>query len=209
MQVKVETKIAVLLEKMNYLFSSIQKNGTMSRIDRDLMTGYTKELYELLLSAEHPQQEIQAAPAYLNPLEHPAPVQEIPKPATSLKEDDEQIVMSKKTLSELIGMKSGNTPSLNEKLRRDVSDLSDKLQESPIRDLKVFIGLNRRFTFINFLFNGNADDYDLAINKLNASASYIEAINFLASSVANKNHWDENNPIVSEFYDLVRRRFLK
>ena len=55
-----------------------------------------------------------------------------------------------KEIHETLG--SDNQASLNDALRQSKMELSDALQEMPIKDLKKAIGINDRFLFINELF---------------------------------------------------------
>jgi hypothetical protein len=56
--------------------------------------------------------------------------------------------------------------------------IAARIQQSPITDLKSFIGINDRFIFMNELFGGNMKSYDEAINKLNAFTTLEEAMTY-------------------------------
>ena len=65
MDIKIQTKISVLLEKINYLQQSIAQNGgVVNKVDKDLLVNYVRELYELSLSI--PIQNQQAPQQYLS-----------------------------------------------------------------------------------------------------------------------------------------------
>jgi len=68
----------------------------------------------------------------------------------------------------------GDVLTGNEKDR----SIAARIQQSPITDLKSFIGINDRFIFMNELFGGNMKAYDEAINKLNAFTTLEEAMTY-------------------------------
>ena len=258
MDIRIQTKIAVLLEKINYLNSGIQQQGgAVSKVDKDLLTSYVRELYELILSLplqpsaypdpnymyqtaqpvypQQPQQQSQPEPpsyqpqspngfyppnaspignmqtplngngVYTNPSQPPVPTSQPStlNPAFAVAPD------GKRTLSESIRIKTGSeTPSLNEQFKKDESHLAGKMQLTPIKDLKTFIGLNKRFAYINFLFGNDANLYDEAIEKLNTAASRQTAVDYLDNHLRPKLRWTSDNDMVEEFYSIVERRYM-
>ena len=63
MDIKISTKISVLLEKINYLQLSIQQSGGyVSKVDKDLLINYTRELYDLALAIQVQQPNYQYPP---------------------------------------------------------------------------------------------------------------------------------------------------
>ena len=82
------------------------------------------------------------------------------------------------------------------------------MQVTPIKDLKTFIGLNKRFSYINFLFGNDANMYDEAIEKLNNSGSKQVAMDYLNNHLGPRLKWTSENEMVAEFYALVERRYL-
>ena len=270
MDIKVQTKISVLLEKIHYLNLSIQQHGdAVNKLDKDLLTNYVRELYELVLTlpvqtSGYPdpsylhqagyQQPVYPAPSQQPPYPSPAPngfylpnaspightqaSQQQPAPPQSQHQQQSQGVNGnygnngtpqptqpqpstlnpafsytngKRTLSESIRIKTGETekPSLNEQFRKsDNKDIAAKLQLTPIKDLKTFIGLNKRFSYINFLFGNDANLYDDAIEKLNSSSSRQAAMDYLDNHLRPKLKWSDDNEMVNEFYQLVERRYL-
>ncbi len=86
--------------------------------------------------------------------------------------------------------------------------IADQLKQTPIKDLKSYIGLNKRFNFISSLFNGSEMEYDEAITRVNSFSNYEQAIQFIQQELMNKHEWKEDDPIVAEFFNLVMRRYL-
>jgi hypothetical protein len=72
-----------------------------------------------------------------------------------------------------LGIDSGD--SLNEKLKQSKLELSDALQDVPIKDLKKAININDRFLYISELFRGDEVMYERSIKTINSFAIYPEA----------------------------------
>jgi len=103
---------------------------------------------------------------------------------------------------------SKNSPaSLNDKLKQIKIELSDSLQEAPVRDLKKAIGVNDRFIFITELFRGDEVMYERSVKTINGFSIYPEAEFWIKRELKLKLGWNDNNDVVKQFDQLVRRRF--
>ncbi len=98
--------------------------------------------------------------------------------------------------------------SLNDKLKQTNLELSDSLQEVPVKDLKKAVGINDRFLFIKELFRGDEVMYERSIKTINGFSIYPEAEYWIKRELKLKLAWDETNPAVKQFDQLIRRRFL-
>jgi hypothetical protein len=85
--------------------------------------------------------------------------------------------------------------------------LADMHMKQPSEDLKKSITLNQRFMFVNDLFQGSMDDYEMAIGVLENCKNLDEAMNFIKTSYFEKNVWDPEQHEVREFVEVVQRRF--
>ncbi len=97
--------------------------------------------------------------------------------------------------------------SLNDRLSKAVgavNTLAQKLEHTPIPDLKRAITLNQRFQFSKELFKGNNQDYEVAIDKLN-SINRDEALNHL-EQLKSKYAWNKESQVTLDFIDLIERR---
>ena len=98
--------------------------------------------------------------------------------------------------------------SLNDRLKEIKIELSDKLTDAPIKDLKKAIGINDRFLFINELFRGDEDMYERSIKTIQNFSILAEAEYWIRRELKVKIGWLDSDPIVKQFDQLVRRRFL-
>jgi hypothetical protein len=97
--------------------------------------------------------------------------------------------------------------SRNEKLKQANIELGETIQETSIKDLRKAIGVNDRFLFINELFRGDEVMYERSIKTINGFGILAEAEYWIRREMKLKLGWDENNPVVKQFDQLVRRRF--
>jgi hypothetical protein len=109
-------------------------------------------------------------------------------------------------LNDVIGV-NGLSPSLNDKLKGNVLELSAALNDTPVRDLKKAIGVNDRFVFISQLFRGDEVMYERSIKTINGFRILPEAEYWMERELKVKLGWDENREATKHFYQLVRRRF--
>ena len=107
---------------------------------------------------------------------------------------------------EILAEKFQSQNFLNETLAKyqNVTDLSKKMQNQPIKDIFSAINLNDKFLFIKELFNNDAALYQSTIEKLNSAGNFNDAVRYLDGNFT----WDFSETMVQNFLELVRRRFL-
>jgi hypothetical protein len=82
----------------------------------------------------------------------------------------------------------------------------NKIQKPPLTDIKVAIGINDKFQFINELFKGNGQEYETAIQRLNASETEASAISYF-SDLEQSYGWKDDSETKNRLRDLVERRY--
>lgn len=97
--------------------------------------------------------------------------------------------------------------SLNDKLKAAAPELSDKLVDTPVKDLKKAIGVNDRFLYINELFRGDEAMYERSIKTINGFSIYPEAEYWIRRELKTKLGWKDSDDTVRQFDQLVKRRF--
>lgn len=108
-----------------------------------------------------------------------------------------------KTIGEQLGQ---NKTSLNERLSstNTPNDVASKISQKPINDIKAAIGIGDRFLYIRELFNGNNDDFEQTIQHLNSFTNFNQAQEYLDKNYS----WDNNQETVTNFINVVKRRYL-
>jgi hypothetical protein len=130
------------------------------------------------------------------------PPEHIPaEPAATLAEE--------KLVFELNASFAGDEPvaEINQQLKQFKQELADKLQNTPIKDLKKAITINDRFVFIQELFRGDEAMYERSMKTINGFSILPEATYWIQRELKVKLGWDNNNEVVRYFDDLVNRRF--
>jgi hypothetical protein len=95
--------------------------------------------------------------------------------------------------------------SLADKLARNADDtLASALNSKKINDLKSSITLGDRFRFQRELFGGNGEKMSKAISDFNSFESMDEAQAYIAKNF----EWAIDNDAVSDFIQLLQRRYL-
>lgn len=71
---------------------------------------------------------------------------------------------------------------------------------------KIAININDKFRFINELFASNSNEYNIAIEQINAVNSLEELNNYLKGLKSIYN-WNDDNEVVKNLYSLAQKRF--
>jgi hypothetical protein len=228
-------KAKIYLDKVNREFGRMSKDPeNIARIDIDIMLSYLRDLYDAFLtSAPTPppstlpktdtrrtvKPEIpgdQPMPTYTPPAPPtqaatpvaPPPPQEVPPPPVppapvappappvqpeSRRDTDVPIPPEVESLFE----------------HKEAKELSEKLSDAPIPDLRRAISLNDRLLLTRELFGDNSQLFETAINMLNNFAGFSQAKDYLAQNFVLPFDWTHAGRLESakKFIKLVRRRY--
>lgn len=97
--------------------------------------------------------------------------------------------------------------SLNDRLKEVKIELSERLTEMPIKDLRKAIGINDRYLFLNELFRGDEAMYERSIKTIQNFSIFAEAEYWIKRELKVKLGWIDSEPAVKQFDNLVKRRF--
>lgn len=86
------------------------------------------------------------------------------------------------------------------------TSIAEKLEKTPLADLKSAIGLNRKFQFINTLFEGDGGAYDTAIQFLNQDENAAEVSSWIAENLPKEFEDEDEQSVLIAFIDLIERR---
>jgi len=92
---------------------------------------------------------------------------------------------------------------------KQAKELSEKLSELPIADLRKGIALNDRLLLTRELFAGDGQAFDAALTALNSCANMAEAKDYLQQNCVIRFGWLDPKRIepAKNFIKLVRRRY--
>jgi hypothetical protein len=229
-------KTKIYLDKLNREFARMAKDpDTIMRIDVDIMGSYVRELYDAILSDDKPvapKQEhsttrrvshsrhiephveeppppaVAAAPVEVEAATPPrivqeeAPAQASPPPVVEPK--PAPVIVSTPKVSEPV---PGGLEILFEE--KQAKELSEKLSELPIADLKKAIALNDRLLLTSELFAGDGKAFENAIGGINNLSNFEEAQAYLIENCVVRYAWTDKKRLdtAKNFIKLVRRRF--
>lgn len=81
-------------------------------------------------------------------------------------------------------------------------EIADKLKTKPITSLTEAIGINDKFLFIREIFNGNQNEYDKALSRLESADNIADARAVIMSYTGD----NLKNEAVKQLLDLVKRK---
>ncbi|MGB0423094.1 MAG: hypothetical protein ACPGED_02170, partial [Flavobacteriales bacterium] len=174
---------------------SFEMDGEPTSVEQEAEPSSTIEPKEdLVVEEEKPEQEPKQE-------EVAQPEQEVEPEVskeTQVDEVDELQVVEKETKKE--------KKVIAKAKKEEAGSLAEKLEKSPIDNLKSAIGLNRKFQFINTLFEGDNEKYDASIKLLNQDQTLKEARDWVSSNVPQSFEDEDDAMVLEAFIDLVERR---
>ncbi|MBX2929427.1 MAG: hypothetical protein KF852_16470 [Saprospiraceae bacterium] len=223
----------ILLEKINAMWRNINATpGTISPIERDLMLGYIRQLYEVFLAlqqgqpaqqpiappAPQPQpRPVVAPPTPAPPRETPTVVAPPPKPVQTVPPPSPKVetpapAPPKPAPQPPKAPTTSRSASAYSSLfnRKSGSDLSDKLSAQPIADLTKAFAINDRLLYINDLFGKDQNAFNESVRTLDRFEDMDEAKGLLVN-LAEQYDWlqEERVETAQDFVQLVQRRYLR
>ncbi len=92
---------------------------------------------------------------------------------------------------------------------KQAKELSEKLSELPIADLRKAIALNDRLLLTRELFSGDGQAFDAALTALNSYSNMGEAKSYLQQNCVTRFGWLDAKRVETAkgFIKLVRRRY--
>ncbi|MBK9733671.1 MAG: hypothetical protein IPO92_01370 [Saprospiraceae bacterium] len=207
-------------------------------MERDLLLNYIRELYDIALDNlpivttkpdnKHFLKTEKSMPSNVQHFEEQK--LEIPKAETPVKQAEPTLVPQKENIfTETVKsslpkeqpkqaiIKEGHEASTKDEgslaelfIEEKVTELSDKLAFSPIKDLTKSMGINERIFTQQELFENNQAFFNETLAELNKCQSFEEAKHYLIRHVIYKYDWvaDNKNKKAATFIKLVKRKFV-
>jgi len=210
-------KILTELENIKKIIQHASETGRFPDIEKDITLSKLRNIYEFIYYIQpgfdiEPKEETATNPATAEEIKKKVEIVEksfektdvleiklesttkIPENTTHFAKTDEILAEKLRETGEF----------MNEVLSRyaNTFDISKKLQNQPISDISIAIGLNDKFLFIKELFHNDSDLYKKTIDTLNNASDFNNAIQYIDSNFK----WDFENPSVQKLLELIRRR---
>lgn len=227
-------KIEKRLKRINTVLEAFKEDNKISKIEKDLLLGYMRELYELIRDSDADISELPKASKAEVVVETPKevikevivekvvevqkptvevekPIAQAPKSEPVVKVEPQVIVEQKvESATPKATVSSKISPELEAIfVKEEITDLADKLSMMKINDIAQAIGINSRLVMINELFNGDGNLFNATIKKLNGCSSFEEAKSLLINEVALPLDWEKEDKLkeAQQLVKLVMRKF--
>lgn len=202
----IRKEIAALINSIKEHSDNIGDNKHIPQIELELILHKIEKLYQKSIVFNHLNSngDIHQNSGTSKPI--------VETPKVEVKEEAVKSVTSDKPIdlfgSEIppVTEKPKQEKKVEKKEEKPVVVVSNKIQKPSIQDLTKAIGLNDKFLFANELFEGNMQEYNIAIQQLNGAGSLESAMDYF-SSLQQLYDWDMEKETVKQLVDLVDRRY--
>ncbi|MEM9526719.1 MAG: hypothetical protein AAGA31_08935 [Bacteroidota bacterium] len=214
-----------LISRITALHKSLQLDagGKLSAMERDLMLGYLRELYEIYAQPEVPPKPAPAPPppqpTPVPPPPQPAPTPPPPPPAVQAPEPVVPPPPAPKPVppppkpappppAPRPAPAASSSPEIAALFTDDGAAATSRFGRQPLSDLTKGLGINSRILFAKDLFGNDNDLLNTTLRTLNASGS-LAAAQPVLESLARRYNWTDAEKVetAQEFIELVRRRY--
>lgn len=199
----IRKEIAALINSIKEHSDNIGDNRHIPQIELELILHKIEKLYQKSIVFNHLNSNGQHIETTVS-----KPVVETPK--VEVKPEIVKPVVSDKPI-DLFGSEIPpvtEKPKQEKKVEKPLEKMvvPNKIQKPSIQDLTKAIGLNDKFLYANELFDGNMQEYSIAIQQLNGAGSLESAMDYF-SNLQQLYEWDMEKETVKQLIDLVDRRY--
>lgn len=215
--------ISAIIKKINRLYDIINNIGEASDTEKDLLKAYVIDLYEAVaLTKDDEPVEDSTLKEMKKKLKKRKKAEKKLKQELVQEEDQTVISDPEPEVENVKEVVEENHNSNGEEAKIDLpeelielfnfsggGELSDRLSQAPIKDLKKALGINEKIFTINELFDGDKAEFENTLEALNGLDNFDEAKEVLIRDIANKHQWHSEKKIkkAQNFIKLVSRRY--
>jgi len=205
---EIRKEIADLINSIKEHSDNIADNKYIPQLELESILHKIEKLYEKSIVFN-----------YLNSLPEEKEVPILAEPAKEENVQKEQISVMEEMIEPPVSISTPPTtdlfgselPPAVEKPKPEIKEEKKpekitKVSKTAISDIKSAIGINDKFQFTNELFQGNTEEYLIAIQQLNSSDNFESAMSYFLSLKLLYN-WNMENETVIRLLELVNRRF--
>ncbi|MBL4652261.1 MAG: hypothetical protein JKY53_05265 [Flavobacteriales bacterium] len=194
-----------LIDRIKSKTDYLNTDGRIPELELEVILSKIEQLHQKAIGLKYLHQFADGISASITEQKQEI-VQEITPPELHKIDVEEDIV------KEIVAENNTQTNEVPlETITQDINSLGggngegiiEKLQQTPISDIKSAIGINDKFLFINELFNGDSKKFGATIDLLNQCSSMEEAQQNLGQFA-----WDGESETTQSFIKLVSRKYL-
>ena len=213
-----KTKFKKYLKKIKSFEDWIDTDEQLSAIEIDLLSDYVKKLYEAILDEENEAKTHKTKKKHKQVIISQPEVEEKNEDKPDNKEipESEKIILEEKDIEEK-DIKEEKVPEIEYSdeflslfVENSSNELSEKLSNRPIKDLKKAFGINEKIFTVKEIFNGDKNAFEDAIEKFNRFNDFEEAKKYILEELAQTFNWDKPGNIkkIGQFIKIIQRRYL-
>lgn len=120
---------------------------------------------------------------------------------------EENIPLAKDSSMETEETEDEQPATLNQKYEISAKTLADIHEEKKVTNIMEAISINHRYMFLQELFDGDNEAFQQALQSIEKSNSFDQAVEKLIQTYAKDFYWDMNSDEVKELLKVVFRRF--
>ena len=141
----------------------------------------------------------------------PDPVAETPETIVATEEPEPDVVLNEETGEEPTPKTTADlfsgSPTIADSFQAEKDNsIAAMVSPQPVQDLKMAIGINDKFLFINDLFNGDPPNYNDAIEKLNLAEDAQEAMKTL-DGFGEQLGWTDRSEAFGRLRKIVQSKY--
>lgn len=198
-------RIPTILKKVIEL---AEKGDSNTVIDIDLMLDYTRVVYADLLEWRGRKAFVSTLPVHEAAEEkHEAPAAPAPAPQIPMQEKKTEVAAPVAEEKQVI---SEPTPVITPQAAAPVQAVKKEnaaKPATPAHDIRQSIGINDKYLFMSELFGNNRDEYENAMDKINAFENYRDAENWFYNNISLVNGDDDDNGTLELFRGVLHLFF--
>lgn len=201
------SKIKKWIGKMNFILDAYKEEESFTYTEKELLLDYCKKIQEQIRNLEISDSE-PTVPSSSPTINIPA-ASEVKNNTAEQKPDESQYIEKEQEAGRKADRSKDQSKYADLFMSKKMSDLSEKLESSPIPDIKKSMGLNERILILNELFRGQSARFEEIISKLNKCSHFDEAKQYLIENVVDEFDWNNEERIkrAQNFIKLLRRRY--
>ena len=219
-----QIKVEEVLNKLDNLIEILKSNKSgFSQLDIDLAREKVRKLYDILLGIEPTETKV-TKQIWTDKEEEQVPLEVVednieiePEPIPEEKEilvpGEEEVQESPKeeesvsSLDLFSGPDKGENVTVKDKIseKQQSESVADKVDKTKTTSLKLAIGINDKFFFINELFEGNMKEYNEAIEKLD-SFENIDVTNNFLNLLTDKYNWNKDSDAYEQLLGFIHKK---
>lgn len=219
-----QIKVEDLLKELDNLIEAFKsKESGFSQLDIDLAREKVRKLYDILLGIE-PTETKATKQIWMDKEEEQVTLEVVednievePEPIPEEKEifvpEEDEVQESPKEEESVSSLDLFSGPDKNENVtvkdkiseKQQSESVAEKAEKGKTTSLKLAIGINDKFFFINELFDGNMKEYNEAIEKLDSFENIDVANNFL-NLLTDKYNWNKDSDAFEQLLGFIHKK---